>query len=253
MHATRFAFVAAAAVTAFSTAAQAQDVAPVPAPAPAPAPALALETSDFGRKGQLALDDVLSFRTGWSPGASPLQESLYGGWIGFSTARTELEPTGGRTVRGSLEGTRFWLAPSADYFVLRGLSIGARAQLDISRMENAADTALETKGYGLTLVPRVGYAIPLSDAVTLWPRLGAGYSYYQSETTGTTQPPSEYTRGVWQAEAELGLVVLLGKHGYVNVGPRFSAHFVNAEINGTKEHSSTAVSASAYARLGLVF
>jgi hypothetical protein len=66
--------------------------------------------------------------------------------------------------------TSFFVAPSADLFVVRGLSVGAR--LEYGHFAQTGDAS----GDSLSIGPRAGYAVPLGDHVSFWPDVDVSYS-----------------------------------------------------------------------------
>ena len=66
--------------------------------------------------------------------------------------------------------TSFFVGTAADYFVVRGFSLGARVLYD----------HLEESGYSadnsVSIGPRIGYDVPLGDHASLWPVLFGSYS-----------------------------------------------------------------------------
>ena len=71
--------------------------------------------------------------------------------------------------------TRVTLAPAVDYFIIENLSIGGFISLDHTTIEDVDFTVF---GIG----PRVGYNIPLSNAVSVWPKVGFSF-----QSTGTSE------------------------------------------------------------------
>ena len=65
--------------------------------------------------------------------------------------------------------TRITLSPAVDWFVIENLSIGAFVSWTYI---TAGDSDSNRFGIG----PRVGYNIPLSDRVSIWPKVGFSFS-----------------------------------------------------------------------------
>lgn len=66
--------------------------------------------------------------------------------------------------------TTIQLAPAVDYFVIRNLSIGGSVLLNYSSAGSGHSTSF---GVG----PRVGYNIPLSDLISVWPKAGLSVAH----------------------------------------------------------------------------
>jgi len=116
------------------------------------------ESKRFGDRGQLVLNGDLAITAGhrWGEGNGSLNDFTF-----------------------------FSVRPSVDYFVLEGLSLGVTLGLGGSFGENSDFTEV---GAGL----RVGYALPLGERVSLWPRLGASlyHQNIQSQFGGREQEDS---------------------------------------------------------------
>jgi hypothetical protein len=74
-------------------------------------------------------------------------------------------------------GFFFDVAPSLDYFILENISIGAAVSLAFA-ITDADDS------FDVGLAGRVGYALPLRDSVSLWPRLSMGFQRRDTPTPG---------------------------------------------------------------------
>ena len=66
------------------------------------------------------------------------------------------------------DGVIFDIAPALDYFILENISIGAAVSLGWTITDG-------DDGFDVGLAGRVGYALPLRDAISLWPRLSLGF------------------------------------------------------------------------------
>jgi hypothetical protein len=86
-------------------------------------------------------------------------------------ASMSLEHTTFAQGNGPLPGpsTSFFIAPSADCFVVRGLTVGARLSYQHS------DTSGGPTVDGLLVGPRVGYNFTLNDHFSLWPTASITY------------------------------------------------------------------------------
>jgi hypothetical protein len=86
-------------------------------------------------------------------------------------ASLSLERTTFAEGNGPLPGpsTSLFIAPSADFFVLRGLTVGARFSYQ------HADTSGAPAENGLSIGPRVGYNFTLGDHFSIWPTASVTY------------------------------------------------------------------------------
>lgn len=73
---------------------------------------------------------------------------------------------------------RIVLAPAADFFVVTGLSLGGFVSLDYTK---SGDSHATRFGIG----PRVGYNVPFSDLLSLWPRVGFSYAHTSASGGGS--------------------------------------------------------------------
>lgn len=65
--------------------------------------------------------------------------------------------------------TRILISPAVDWFVIENLSLGAFISWTYT-------TAGDSESNRFAIGPRVGYNIPLSDLVSIWPKLGFSFS-----------------------------------------------------------------------------
>jgi hypothetical protein len=73
-------------------------------------------------------------------------------------------------ISGGPTAFNFVLEPAADFFVIRGLSVGGFIGIDYAKSGDSHSTRF---GIG----PRVGYNVGLSDLLSLWPRVGFSYAH----------------------------------------------------------------------------
>lgn len=139
------------------------------------ASALPEPAGPMGARGQLAIDQISGFRARTDGSIS------YYGPVGFSInsfTATNLDGSGDTTYHN----TSFWLAPSADYFVIDNLSVGGLFEFsststsaDFKDRFGVVNTISLPSQTSFTLLPRVGYLIPLGNRFGIWPRGGIGY------------------------------------------------------------------------------
>ena len=131
-----------------------------------------------GGKGTLAIDNITGLRVNAFSGIS------YAGPLGISTSRYSIDPLAPGDPNQTFHSTTIWLAPAADYFLIDHLSIGGL--VEIASVSGSVDSSLPGVGTvnndlptttNVTLLPRIGYLIPIGDRFAIWPRGGIGYAY----------------------------------------------------------------------------
>ncbi len=195
--------------------------APAPAPAPAATPAATVAATtapttkgtgslpngqpDFGERGAFVVDQVSGFRGRIGGGVSyygPIGVA-YNSFEGLSGVNVQLSPDG-KSVNSivqnqtTISSWSLWLAPSIDYFLVDGLSIGGLFSLEGGWGKQTTEVKDILKGtssksepesvptlFSFTIMPRIGYAIRVNDRLSLWPRVGVGY-YHGSNATVQT-------------------------------------------------------------------
>jgi hypothetical protein len=130
-----------------------------------PSPAQEAPGREFGHKGQLAMqaDLQLSFE--------------------------------GRSVDNGGSSTTLVVQPAADYFVIDHLSVGGLVGLDITSdsPQQGPGTTVTTFSVG----PRVGYDIPLTDAISFWPDVFLAYSNSTFSNNGRSNSSAAVTIGAF--------------------------------------------------------
>jgi hypothetical protein len=149
----------------------------------------------LGSRGTLSIDQLSGFRmsgvgTGGGTGAGlGVNYGVeYAGIIGFSIQNVAQDiPATNPTQTTTLHYTSFWLAPSADYFVIDHLSIGGliqvattSASLDVPLGGTGTATQTLPSTTSFTLLPRVGWMFAISDHFGIWPRLGLGFGSHSA-------------------------------------------------------------------------
>jgi hypothetical protein len=196
----------------------------------------------FGSKGQIALDDLFGFhlQTVAMGTQGALSSTLsVSGIVSYETQTSSVTttPTAPGTLgySASMQSTRLTLAPSLDYFVSDRISVGGVVAVGYqrSRMTNAPGTGMDgtfvQSGYALSLRPRIGYVLPLTDDIVLWPRIGVGYDV--SRASSDEGPEGRTLAKTLTAEADLGVIVRMGRHAYLNVGPTLAYYSRTSESN----------------------
>ncbi len=135
--------------------------------------------------------------------------------VGFSTFPTGIVSYVGGEASNGAESSHydaFAFNPSVDvragrFTIGGGLSV-AYSHSVLAGVGEGSVTSFE-------LAPRVGYLIPLTGELYLWPRVSAGFLFGQASATGG--PTSSVTGAL--ASADVLLVAGLGSHFFLTVGP----------------------------------
>jgi hypothetical protein len=119
--------------------------------------------------------------------------------------------------------TSISLAPAADYFVAKNVSIGASLLFDYQHTGGNSATRF---GIG----PRFGYYVAFSDMVGIWPKIGFSYSY-SSRTialsgAGTSLEKSN-SGGAFTLNLFAPIMFTPVPHFFVGFGP-----FLDADLSG---------------------
>jgi hypothetical protein len=188
----------------------------------------------FGNRGQVALDKIFEVSSSGGSSAPPAIYLPYGlgsigygyrGIAGYMHDSTNTNTTGGQKSSADM----VWLAPSVDVFVHDRVSIGGTLAVSLARGTSTIPGVLGQEpqtvtgtGFGFTVMPRVGYAIPLGSTFALWPRVGFGYGASSASYDDSLMDARPPWTDRWMGEAELGLVARLHRHVYVNLAPRLA-------------------------------
>ena len=84
---------------------------------------------------------------------------------------------------GGPSATLYRIAPSADFFVIPNLSLGALLDFE-KQSQDIFGTSADVTVLGIAA--RLGYNIPLSDLVSIWPRIEIGYVHGSTDIGGTS-------------------------------------------------------------------
>jgi hypothetical protein len=190
-----------------------------------------------GGKGTLAIDNITGLRVNAFSGIS------YAGPLGVSTSSYSEDALKVGDANATVHETTIWLAPAADYFVIDHLSIGGFVELasksgSVDTQTNGAgtfNTDLPTTT-GFTLLPRIGYLIPIGDRFAIWPRGGIGYAYRgTSSVTGAGQGAVVKTKDSFSA-----LVIDLNVDFLFRINETFflvAAPDLGASLGGSHTHT----------------
>ena len=129
-----------------------------------------------------------------------------------------------RTI-SDVEGgtTTIQLAPAADYFVINNLSVGGFVGFDFV-------TSGDNDSSRFSIGPRVGYNLPFSDLVSLWPKAGFSYAHTSSTTstsTGGTTVSTTNTADAFALNLFVPIMFHPVQHFFAGFGP-----FLDADLSG---------------------
>ncbi|HEU4410730.1 MAG TPA: hypothetical protein VFS43_36095 [Polyangiaceae bacterium] len=213
--------------------------------------------ASFGHKGQVVLGDLIGFRTG-SVIAGPVGALGSGFGFGFGSVTGLFVASSGSIDQDGFKGrsSAVLLRPSADVFVADGLSVGgslllshARYRYDAPNADGGGWVASSSRYDAFGLEPRLGTVVRLTDALSLWPRVGVGY---QAQWAGGIEGGGPRI-DVFSAFAHTGLVAELGRHAFLDVGPELRVSRARLDPNYGQHFKSSHVAASVNASIGLTF
>jgi hypothetical protein len=172
----------------------------------------------LGGKGTLAIDQLSGFRISSLGGVS------YAGPIGFAVQSQGENGTGGAQVTNHY--TTFWIAPSADYFVIDHLSIGGILEImstsisqDIRPNANAGTTTVSLPGTtNISFIPRVGWMFGITDRFGIWPRLGLGYASRQTAVNGDNKD----TLSGFLIDLDVGFIYRITENFFLRAAPQLT-------------------------------
>lgn len=201
-----------------------------------------------GGKGQFVFDQLGGFRTGRAPALTGTVS--YAGVLGVSYDHYQQANALNTQLYDGYSYTSFWLAPSIDYFVIDHLSIGGLVEISTtSRTHNYKDNpnaAEKTDDLGsttnFTVYPRVGYMFAIGNRFGIWPRVGAGFAYFTSNTGGGGA--LKYTYTGFLATVDVGFILRINESFYVKLAPEFSYSPGSTSVSSNLGNQSQSVSAS---------
>lgn len=176
---------------------------------------------------------------------------LFTGPVAFGFTTTE---NGSRT-------SSVGIAPSFDVFVSDRFTVGGRvvafrstsAYVGPSPTDGTPAVTTSSNGYSAGIAPRIGYVVPLTESIALWPQVGLAVNQSRYELEGVSRTLS---RGV-AAELEVGLLVPLGRHVVVRLAPTLAydhAWTDSSAISGSLGDSEgDSISAGVRGEIGLAF
>ena len=207
-------------------------------------PASAELLTPTGGKGQLVLEQVAGFRAGGAAGPDSSGLS-YAGFLGFNYSKySQDDNTGGGYT--AYRYTSFWIAPSADFFVIDHLSIGGLIEVSTTssvrdRKDNAnagVSSTDQPTTTNFTILPRVGWMFGIGDRFGIWPRVGAGFASRQT----AIDPNTKTTFSGFILDADVSFILRVNETFFVNLTPEFS--FLPGSASVTNGPNTLSVSAS---------
>jgi hypothetical protein len=205
----------------------------------------------MGQKYTLAIDPIVGFRAGAiSAGGVGGDGFSYAGIFGFAHqgySAARFNNTGDDTYSTNT----FWIAPSADFFVIDGLSIGGLVQLSTTSgsyttqvNNNVTQTFDLPTTTNFTFLPRIGYLYGFTDRFGIWPRAGFGYASRQTANVGAGNNPGKESTYGFLLDIDVGFVWRPVEAVYFHVGPELAS---TLGANHSATNGGTTVSANATA------
>jgi hypothetical protein len=160
----------------------------------------------FGSKGQLAISSD----------------------AGISISNTSISDVDGST-------TTLVLRPAVDYFVIDYLSIGGFLGLQYDSTPGGSSTAI-------SIGPRVGYNIPLSERLSLWPKVGFSFASTSQSQDDVELPTGGTIEGDDESSTSLQLNLFAPfmfhpvEHFFIGFGPAF-------DLDLTGDNKATTIAA----------
>jgi hypothetical protein len=191
----------------------------------------------FHEGGHVVLDQLSGLRV------NPNNGFTYAGpaGIAFQSTKADSIVPGGPASETST--TSIWFAPSVDVFVIDHLSVGGL--IEIGHTWGAVEAngrRLELPGTtSMTFLPRVGYYIPITDRVGIWPRTGVGFSSVESVSfLSTGSAPAKDTFRSMVLDVDLSLVYRFGETFFMRAGPE-----IGVTLGGRRTTETAGASAGA--------
>lgn len=231
---------AAALLTVPVTAHAAEAVADAPA-----GPSTTRVQRSFGERGDVILQNIVGVRTSRAPtaGVYPMGSvgglgalGALGGGAGpsVSAAWFDIASIGTRpNEHSSTRTTTVRFEPSADVFVARHVSVGGSVGFEMTKARFPVGPSpspnLTLQSTALSVDPRVGYVVPLTDAIALWPRVRAGVTLQQQS----------YSAGLrsYRVGGDLPLVIRISSHVLLDVGPELTYAAIDLPQHGVVSRS----------------
>ncbi len=115
-------------------------------------------------------------------------------------------------------GTTIFLAPAADYFVIKNLSVGGAVPFSVT-------IAGGTSAVLVGMMGRVGYNVSFNDKFGVWPQAGLGFRYLSAGGFGGSSDTA--------AQLKLAAPFLFhpADHFFLGLGPDFTTGFKDGANN----------------------
>lgn len=162
--------------------------------------------ASLGGAGRVVVDMLGLEMRSWDRPFLGADYNAHLGPLDFGMTTNELD-NGNRQYHASSVG----FIPSADVFLTTSFSVGGRVGGSV--FLTGSDDA---SGYAITIAPRLGYAIPITRHLALWPRLGGGYDQRRLSVGRVFHFSNDTAFG----EGDLGFIVRLSPSALLNAGPR---------------------------------
>ena len=123
--------------------------------------------------------------------------------------------------RTTLSSTTFFVAPSADYFVIDGLSLGALLEFSTTSSKAQVTPGAEITRpttTSLAAIPRIGWLFAIGDRFAIWPRGGIGY-VSRERLVGVLGSEATERFGSFVLDANVGLLYRFTEAFFVLMGP----------------------------------
>lgn len=148
---------------------------------------------------------------------------------------SEVGATFERTTVSGRDGanTSFTLRPGVDYFLIKGLSLGAFAGVHYEGVPSGSSTTF-------AVGPRVGYDFAFSDHFSIWPRAGVSYNSTKieldGEEVGGVETPSVSATNDAVAVNLFAPLLFHTNHYFAGVGPA-----LDVDLSGDAKATTFAV------------
>ena len=157
-------------------------------------------------------------------GAGPARNFGSAGQLTFASENT-LD-----IVHSSNEATSVTFGPAADYFIIDHLSIGGFIGFTFLNVHDS-----DTIKFGIG--PRVGYYLPFTDMLGIWPKIGFSYAHTNMSVTVTDVMGVEHETSASNDAIALNLFAPImmhpATHFFVGFGP-----FLDVDLSGDNRVTS---------------
>ncbi|MCL2777875.1 MAG: porin family protein [Polyangiaceae bacterium] len=194
-------------------------------PTAAPPPATA-EAPTFGKAGEVVL--TYTHFWGWGGTDAGMRENthIYNGAF-VDVHNTTRGNGGGKTFQ-------FTVQPSADYFVIDNLSVGAFVGFAYTKSSGGMGSPAgvdNLKATAWQFGPRVGYNIPLGSLFSIWPKVG-----YSFQTLKVYDVPG-LDKAINTSEIDVSIPIMFhpAPHFFLGFGPALAAQINNNFFTDTTD------------------